>query len=88
MALTFCKVSVCICFLRIMEGVRALSSRLFLYTVTILVLIVNTAVIITMFIQCQPTAKNWNPKIPGKCWNPVVQKDMVYLQGGMLRIVQ
>ena len=34
--------------------------------------------------QCNPTAKLWNPMIPGSCWPPETQVAIGYFNGGML----
>ena len=39
-------------------------------------------VTITTFVQCTPRAKQWNPTLPGKCWNRNVHVDLGYFLGG------
>ena len=83
MALTFCKLSICISFLRILQGAHVAFAKLFLYTTAGLVFVVNIAFVVTLFVQCQPIGKIYNPKISGECWKPNVERAMTYLQGGL-----
>jgi hypothetical protein len=38
---------------------------------------------IVTFVQCNPVEKNWNPEVPGTCWNPKIYLHMGYFSGCM-----
>ena len=84
MSLCFGKISICMSLLRILQGASWRKLKLTLYVTIIVVSIVNSAVTIMTLVQCRPITKIWNPSIPGSCLNIDVQKDLAYLQGGML----
>ena len=79
-----CKVSICASFLRFLKGTQALLQRAFLYSVAAIVLTVNATVVTTLFIQCRPLSKEWNPDIKGSCWSLSITADLLYFQGGQL----
>lgn len=41
-----------------------------------------TILTIVTFVQCNPISKNWNPLLPGECWNPRIYLNMGYFGGG------
>ncbi|CAD6594224.1 MAG: hypothetical protein ASARMPREDX12_008485 [Alectoria sarmentosa] len=80
-ALTFAKISICLSYLRVLRGSYKKGLRLVCYATAVLVFAVNTVVIISFYAQCDPPAKSWNQKIPGKCWKPPTEISLVLLQG-------
>ena len=84
MSLVACKISICVSFLRILEGSQAQYKRAFLYSVAVLVLAVNVALVATLFTQCSPVSRVWDPNTKGSCWGPNVERDVMYWQGGQL----
>ncbi|MCJ1436771.1 hypothetical protein MMC27_006153 [Xylographa pallens] len=80
-ALTFGKISLCLTYLRVLRGSQHKALKWALYTTAFLVFAVNTVVILAQYVQCNPTAKSWNPSIPGTCWKPPAQISLVLLQG-------
>ena len=83
-SLVACKVSICASFLRFLEGSQAQYKRLFLHSVAILVFVMNVAFITTLFTQCSPVSRVWDPNIKGSCWDPNIERDVMYWQGGQL----
>lgn len=81
-ALSFAKISICLSYLRILKGSRHTVLRVICYLTAFLVFVVNTVVIISLYAQCDPPRKSWNPFIPGKCWEFRTEISLVLLQGG------
>ena len=81
-ALSFAKISICLSYLRILKGSRHTVLRVTCYLTAFLVFAVNTVVIISLYAQCDPPRKSWNPFIPGKCWAFRTEISLVLLQGG------
>ena len=50
----------------------------FLHTIAGLVLVDDSVFVITLYVQCQPIGKIWNPKISGECWKSSVERVMNY----------
>ncbi|KAF4592445.1 integral membrane protein [Ophiocordyceps camponoti-floridani] len=48
--------------------------------VAVLIAIVVVQTVVT-FVKCHPISKNWNPTVPGKCWNPDIYTDIGYFAG-------
>ena len=42
----------------------------------------NSIMTVLTFVKCDPVERNWNPRIPGKCWNPNIYLSMGYFSGG------
>jgi hypothetical protein len=42
----------------------------------------NSAMTIITFVKCDPVHKNWQPRTPGKCWDPRIYLYMGYFSGG------
>ena len=84
MSLTWCKISICISLLRIIEYSDHLVLRTILFLTMALVFVVNHVVVVTLFTQCRPTAKVWNSKIPGTCWKFPIELYVAIMQGGKL----
>ncbi|RAQ41818.1 hypothetical protein AFGD_001223 [Aspergillus flavus] len=80
-ALSFAKISICLSYLRILKGSRHTVLRVICYLTAFLVFVVNTVVIISLYAQCDPPRKSWNPFIPGKCWEFRTEISLVLLQG-------
>ena len=83
MSLSLCKTSLCITLLRIVQGSNRVFMKWLLYTILVLVNVVNIIIVVTLFEQCQPTSKVWNSAILGKCWAFPIELDLAVLQGGM-----
>ncbi|GAB1208498.1 hypothetical protein APSETT445_007249 [Aspergillus pseudonomiae] len=81
-ALSFAKISICLSYLRILKGSRHTVLRVTCYLTAFLVFAVNTVVIISLYAQCDPPRKSWNPFIPGTCWKFRTEISLVLLQGG------
>lgn len=84
MSLCFCKISICFSLLRVIKGTNAAILRWLLYLIMVSVFLVNGAVSTTLFAQCQPTKKIWNPNVIGVCWPPSTFLTLFCIQGGML----
>ena len=84
LSLCFCKISICLSLLRIIQSTRQNLTRWVLYTIMVLVLIINVIVVITLFEQCRPTAKVWNRPLPGVCWKFPKILYVAIMQGGVL----
>ena len=56
--------------------------RTFLYFVPSLSFIANAAFVATLYTQCSPMSRVWNPDIQGTCWKAHVERDLMYWQGG------
>ncbi|KAJ5986614.1 hypothetical protein N7451_010979 [Penicillium sp. IBT 35674x] len=80
-ALSFAKISICLSYLRILKGTRHYVLRVACYLTAFLVFAVNTVVIISLYGQCDPPHKSWNPFLPGKCWAYRTEIALVLLQG-------
>ncbi|RCI14041.1 hypothetical protein L249_8039 [Ophiocordyceps polyrhachis-furcata BCC 54312] len=48
--------------------------------VAFLIAIVVVQTVVT-FVKCQPISKNWNPTVPGRCWNTDIYTDIGYFAG-------
>ncbi|KAK6591767.1 integral membrane protein [Botrytis cinerea] len=67
-ALSFAKMAIVVSYLRVIHGTGIRIHQILLWTLGILVFIVNTMVIITFYTACTPIEKSWNPLIKGTCW--------------------
>ena len=83
LGLAFCKISLCISLLRIVQGSHTKKVKWILYVTMILVFAVNAAVCITFFVQCRPVEKVFNPALRGVCWVFPTETNIAILQGGM-----
>jgi len=54
-----------------------------LWGTMILQFVVNTAVMICLFLQCQPTRRIWDQTVRGTCWEPNVEVHLTQLQGAV-----
>ena len=73
------KVSIALFLLRILHKIKG--HQAVLYTFSVILTIVNTVCVGTIYGQCWPTKLLWNPNVKGSCWNPQVQKDYAFFQG-------
>ena len=75
----FTKVSICLFVIRIPQD-RNVST--FLWITIGLLAITNVAWFIEFLAQCRPIAGLWDPTIAANCWNPYIEVDFDYTQGG------
>ena len=54
-----------------------------LFATIAVVSMVNAAIIVTLFAQCYPVRKVWDPSIPGTCFAFPIELELAILQGGM-----
>lgn len=45
---------------------------------------VNFSFALTVNLQCRPLERLWKPEVEGVCWDPSVQAEFGYFQGGEL----
>jgi hypothetical protein len=81
-ALSFAKLSIVASYMRVLRGSGNRLHQVLLWTIGILVFVVNTIVIITFYAGCNPTEKSWNPLIKGTCWPTDKKLAFFLLQGG------
>ena len=79
MGATLAKISICLFFIRLLGARRW---RVLLGTMIVLMAIVNFTFSLTVNLQCRPLEKLWNPQSAGVCWDPSVQLNFGYFQGG------
>ncbi|KAE8355462.1 hypothetical protein BDV28DRAFT_163079 [Aspergillus coremiiformis] len=72
------KVSVAFFLLRIIR--KAKNHQLPIYGGIALMSIINGVSVFTMYGQCTPTPRLWNPEVPGTCWDPIVQRNFAFFQ--------
>ena len=83
-SLTFCKISIGVSYLRVMRGSQHRRQgwlRGVIYVLVVVVFAVNAAVIVSLFTQCSPAAKAWDPSLPGACWAFPTALDLAVAQG-------
>ncbi|ATZ58866.1 hypothetical protein BCIN_17g00030 [Botrytis cinerea B05.10] len=80
-ALSFAKMAIVVSYLRVIHGTGIRIHQILLWTLGILVFIVNTMVIITFYTACTPIEKSWNPLIKGTCWTIDKKLGFFLLQG-------
>ncbi|KAL2863369.1 uncharacterized protein BJX67DRAFT_390636 [Aspergillus lucknowensis] len=73
------KVSVALFLLRITQRVKHHAP--YIYGGMVLLTIVNSVCVYTIYGQCMPTARLWDPNVDGSCWDPNVQKNYAFFQG-------
>ena len=79
------KISICIFILRLLGKAVVKVGKWFLYILVLMLSVANLVDLISLLIQCRPTAKIWNKKVDGTCWRPVVQQGFAYMQGGSFK---
>ena len=77
---TCTRVSVCLFLLRIFNAVRAW--RLGLYVIMAFVVAIVIPIEVSIFAQCSPTQKLWDPLVHGRCWSPAINVHIGYFNGG------
>ena len=82
----FTKISICLFLLRIFDRKRYW--RWGLYSIVVVTVVTQLAVPVNVLVQCRPTQKLWNPRIPGKCWSSHVRVYFIgYFNGAATIIV-
>lgn len=74
-------------FLLVFLGLLTTVRRIVLWTLIVLQVVANVLAIIVMYAQCSPVSRIWDPTKPGSCWNPKIQSDIGFFQGGALHQV-
>lgn len=76
------KVSVALFLIRIISEVK--NHKLVMFALIIVMTLINTGAVITIFAQCQPTAAIWDHSLAGPhaCWPPDTQKKYSFFQAG------
>lgn len=77
---TLSKISICLLFIVLLRGGR--QWRILLSVLIFLMAAVNFSFALTVNLQCRPLEKLWNPSVDGVCWDPNVQLNFGYFQGG------
>ena len=77
---TCTRVSVCLFLLRIFNAVRAW--RWGLYGIMAFVVAIVIPIEVSIFGQCSPSRKLWDPLMPGSCWSPTINVHLGYFNGG------
>ncbi|KAL3474081.1 hypothetical protein BJX99DRAFT_186751 [Aspergillus californicus] len=73
------KVSIGIFLLRIIQ--KAKHHEPVMYAGIILLTIINTVCVYTIYGQCTPTARLWDSEVEGSCWDANTQKNYAFFQG-------
>ncbi|KAI9367440.1 hypothetical protein BJX61DRAFT_551444 [Aspergillus egyptiacus] len=73
------KVSVALFLIRIISGVKG--HKRMMYSGIVILSIINIVAVVTIYKQCSPTAKAWDPEIEGTCWPVHAQRDYALFQG-------
>lgn len=73
------KASACLFLIRIVNKKRLV--RL-LYTLSVVIIVVNLAVVVALFAQCRPLNKVWNKHVEGQCYEVSVLKTLAWVAGG------
>jgi hypothetical protein len=77
---TLSKISICFFFLRTIGKARPWNILLGMMIVVLAV--VNLVLAMVANLQCRPLEKLWNPAVPGECFNPSVEMNVSFFQGG------
>ncbi|EFR05202.1 integral membrane protein [Nannizzia gypsea CBS 118893] len=81
MSTNWAKVSIMFLLLRLIQ--KAKSQAPYIYGGMVLLTLSNVMCVYTIFGQCTPVQSLWDHSIPGKCWNPSVQRDYAFFQGAI-----
>lgn len=89
MSACFGKISIALLLMRIMN--RNKPYEIFLWGLIVILFVVNLLLTILTFSQCTPVTYLWdqlNPEVAykGSCWDPHIQKNYGYFQGGSLKM--
>ena len=76
------KISICIFILRLLGNAVIKKGKWFLYILAVILSVANLLDVVSLLVQCNPTAKIWNKKLDGTCWPPSTQQGFAYMQGG------
>ncbi|KAI0188959.1 hypothetical protein EV127DRAFT_114645 [Xylaria flabelliformis] len=79
--LTFAKMSIVVSYIRVLRDSGNRLHQVLLWTTGVTVFIVNTIVIITFYVACNPTEKAWDRSVSGTCWAPTKRIAFLILQG-------
>lgn len=77
---TLSKISICLLFILLLKGQR--QWRILLSVLIFAMAAVNFSFALTVNLQCRPLEKLWKPSVEGVCWDPSVQANFGYFQGG------
>jgi len=80
MSATLSKISICLFFISILGRDR--QWKILLGFLIFLMAGVNFSFSLAMNLQCRPLEKLWRPNVAGDCWDPRVQLNFGYFQGG------
>ena len=85
----FGKISIALLLMRMMNRNRPY--EVFLWGLIVILFVVNLLLTILTFSQCTPVTYLWdqlNPKVDykGSCWDPHIQRNYGYFQGGSLQM--
>ncbi|KAL4783830.1 hypothetical protein BJX76DRAFT_243187 [Aspergillus varians] len=81
MASNWGKVSVGLFLLRIIKKVKHHEPAM--YATIVILTIINSVCVYTIYGQCTPAARLWDPNVDGSCWDPNIQKDYAFFQGSI-----
>lgn len=84
MGATLAKITICLFFIRLVG--RVARWRILLSSQIVLMALINLAFSMTANLQCRPLEKLWNTDVIGVCWDPKVQMNIGYVQGGELKL--
>ena len=79
-SMLFSKISFCLFLLKLFA--THFRWRLFFYLLIAFITATYLAAAIVIFPQCTPTAKLWNPLLPGDCLSQATQIGVYHYQGG------
>lgn len=80
MSATLAKISICMFFISLLGEAR--QWRILMGILIFLMAGVNFSFALAMNLQCRPLEKLWRPNVEGDCWDPDVQLNIGYFQGG------
>ena len=72
------KMSFAMTLLRLVDG----KTRMFVWFVIVSSTLLASLSMLFLWVQCNPVAKNWQPMLPGTCWNPNVNV-IIGIAGGV-----
>ncbi len=80
MSVTLSKISICLFFMSLLG--RARQWRILLGVLIFMMAALNLAFALAVNLQCRPLEKVWKPFVEGDCWDPSIQINFGYAQGG------
>lgn len=75
------KISVSLLLLRLLGSAAGRMRKLLLRGINVFICMYSLIGIINAVVYCKPTAKIWNPELPGTCTSPDSVLHLVYFQG-------